>query len=350
MTTDRSVPNTPAPYQDDDEIDLLDLLIVLARNKFFIIGTALLFSVIAAGATFFMTPAYKATSRFVPVRFDSPISVGIIADVVKSRPLLSDIVLQMKLGEIWNTPNPNTAIKSLGDSISFQAEKSSQSMTVTAELSDPQLAADVANAIVAETEKRLYTLHEEQLAFVRKRKVSLEAELREAQRELTKAEESLAKTVSSYNESTPELKKELSDYGSNPDTEGITEGISETNTSVLQQLPDGGAAYLEALRTVRTNETFYYSLISQFSKVLEQEKAEPISLQILEKASVPEQRSKPRRTLIVVMACFLGGFLGIFGAFIREFARNAKKNPERKAKLQELSSAMKFSCGRKDRT
>lgn len=339
MTTARSVPNTPAPYQDDDEIDLLDLLIVLARNKFFIIGTALLFSFIAAGATYFMTPAYKAAALFVPVRFDSPISVGIIADVVKSRPLLSDIVLQMKLGEMWNMPNPNTAIRSLGDSVTFKADKISSSMTVTAELSDPSLAADVANAIVAETEKRLYTLHEEQLAFVRKRKVSLESELRDAQRELTRAEETLAKTVSSYSETSPELKKELTDYRRN---------TTETNTAVLQQLPDGGAAYLEALRNVRTKETFYYSMISQFSRVLEQEKAEPITLQILEKASVPEQRSKPRRTLIVVMACFLGGFIGVFGAFIREFARNAKKDPERKAKLQELSSAMKLSGGRKN--
>ena len=63
---------------------------------------------------------------------------------------------------------------------------------------------------------------------------------------------------------------------------------------------------------------------------------------------MPELRSRPRRSLIVVMACFLGGFIGIFGAFIREFARNAKNDPARKAKLDELSAAMKLFGARKD--
>lgn len=326
------------PCGDEDEIDLLDLLIVFARNKFFIFGTAFLFALAVAGATFFMTPAYKATAQFMPLRFDSPIAVSVIADVVKSRPLLSDVALQMKLGEVWKEATPSQVVKNLVDSISFEIPKGSPSMTVSAELSDPVLAADVANAVVAETEKRLYLLHEEQIQFVRKRKASLENELREAQKELNSAEDALLKTVGSYTIS-QDSKKELTDYRRN---------TSETNTAVLQQLPDGGAAYLDALRNLRTKETFYFSLVSQYSRVLEQEKAEPISLQILEKASVPEQRSRPRRTLIVVMACFLGGFIGIFGAFIREFARNAKNDPARKAKLEELSAAMKLFGSRKD--
>lgn len=338
MMTDRSELNTTAPYQDEDEIDLLDLLIVFARNKFFIFGTAFLFALTAAGATFFMTPAYKATAQFMPLRFDSPIAVSVIADVVKSRPLLSDVALQLKLSEVWKEATPSQAVKNLGNAVTFEIPKGSPSMTVSAELSDPVLAADVANAVVAETEKRLYLLHEEQIQFVRKRKASLENELREAQKELNSAEDALLKTVGSYTIS-QDSKKELTDYRRN---------TSETNTAVLQQLPDGGAGYLDALRNLRTKETFYFSLVSQYSRVLEQEKAEPISLQILEKASVPEQRSRPRKTLIVVMACFLGGFIGIFGAFIREFTRNAKNDPARKAKLEELSAAIKLFGARKD--
>lgn len=339
MSTGQSSANTSVSCPGDDEIDLLELLIVFARNKFFIVGTVFLFAAIAAGATFFMTPAYKATAKFIPLSFDSPISVSVIADVVNSRPLLNDVALQMNLAKVWNNPNPSEVIKSLEKATTFQVEKGSPSMSISAELSDPNLAAEVTNTIVAETEKRLYFLHEEQMIFVKKRKASLENELRDTQKELNRAEEALIKAVGSYNVP-QETKKELTDYRRN---------TTETNTTVLQQLPDGGAAYLDALRNLRTQETFYFSLLSQYSKVLEQEKAEPISFQFLEKAAVPEQRSRPHKTLIVVLACFLGGLAGVFGAFIREFTRNAQKNPERKAKLEELSGAIKLFGKRKNR-
>lgn len=332
MSAENPVNHQPVPYRDDDEIDLLDLLIVFARNKFFIIGAALLFALAAVGATFFMTPAYKATAKFIPIRSDSPIAVGVIADIVKSRSLLGDVALQIKLDEIWSEATPSQLSKSLGDAIIFESPRDSASMSVSAQLPDPTLAAEAANTIVAETEKRLFKLHEEQMQFVRKRKTSLEQELRNAQKELNNAEETLMKTIAGYKIS-PDAMRELTDISLNS---------SEAGASILQQLPDGGAAYLEGLRSLKTRETFYFSLISQYSKVLEQEKVEPITLQILEKASIPEQRSRPRKTLIVLMSGFLGGFIGIFGAFIREFARNAKRDPERKAKLEELSAAMRI--------
>lgn len=338
MSAENNVNNHPAPCQYDDEIDLLDLLIVFARNKFFIFGAAFFFALAAAGATFFMTPAYKASAKFIPVQYDSPIAVGVIADVIKSAPLLGDVALQMKLDEIWTEATPNQLSKNLEKAVTFEPPKGSAAMQVSAELSDPVLAANTANAVVTETEKRLFKLYDEQMQFIRKRKAVLEQELKSAQRELNSAEEQLKKALGGY-KVTSEVRKELSDTGSSG---------SEVGASILQQLPDGGAAYIEALRNLKTRETFYYSLIGQYGKILEQEKAEPITLQILEKASVPEQRSKPRKTLIVIMAGFLGGFIGIFGAFIREFARNAKNDPERKAKLEELSAAMRI-FGKKER-
>ena len=332
MTSDHSPLLSFPPPEDEDEIDLLDLLIVLARNKFFIAGTTFLFALATAGATFFMAPAYEATTRFLPVTYNSPIEVGVVGDIVKSRRVLANVALQLNLAEKWTMPDQNDLMEAMKKAVTFKTAKDLPTMVIQGEAPEAQTAADLANMVLSETEKTLFLLQQEQMAFVQKRKTALQTELKETQREFNNAEQAMMKAVEAFG-TTPELKKELADF-QNKD--------KEVSPTLLQQLPDGGVAYLEALRTLRSQETLYFSLIKQFSEVLEQEKAEPISFQVLEKAAVPDKRSRPRRTLIVVLAAFLGAFLGVFGAFIREFARNARTDPERKAKLDELSDAMKI--------
>ncbi len=328
------------PCGDEDEIDLLDLLIVFARNKFFIFGTAFLFTLTAAGATFFMTPAYKAETIFLPATMneDQRNPASFVVQVTKSTPVLSRIAETHNLQKIWQSESLMKTIKTLNESISLKADRDSSLITMTVEVSDPVLAADLANTLVEETRKQLFVLHQEQMDQVRRQKKLLETEIKDLQAKFAAAEGELTRLVDS-SPLTEEEKKDLPGAGSS------AQGLSPETT---KKFADGGAAYLEAFRNLKTQESLFFSVLGQYSRVLEQEKAEPISLQILEKASVPEQRSRPRRTLIVVMACFLGGFIGIFGAFIREFARNAKNDPARKAKLEELSAAMKLFGSRKD--
>jgi len=328
------------PCGDEDEIDLLDLLIVFARNKFFIVGTAFLFALAAAGATFFMTPAYKAETIFLPATMDKEMRnpAGFVVQVTKSTPVLSRAAETHNLQKTWQSESLLKTIKTLNESISLKADKDSSLITMTVEVSDPALAADLANTLVEETRRQLFVLYQGQMDQVRRQKKLLETEIKELQAKFAAAEGELTRLVES-SPLTEEEKKDLPGAGSS------AQGLSPETT---KKFADGGVAYLEAFRNLKTQESLFFSVLGQYSTVLEQEKAEPISLQILEKASVPEQRSRPRRTLIVVMACFLGGFIGIFGAFIREFARNAKNDPARKAKLEELSAAMKLFGSRKD--
>lgn len=329
MSAENPTNHPPVPWQDDDEIDLLDLLIVFARNKFFIIGTAFLFALTAVGATFFMTPAYKAETIFLPATMDQTARnpAGFVVQVAKSTPVLSKIVESYDLQNTWQTESLLKAVKALSESTSLRSDRDTALVTMVVEVSDPVLAADLANSLLNETQKQLLILHQGQINL-------LETEIKELQGKFTEAESALSQII----ESAPinmEERKELAD---------AKKMGGDFSSETIRKLPDGGSSYLNALRELKTNETLYFSLISQYSKVLEQE---PITLQILEKASVPEQRSKPRKTLIVLMSGFLGGFIGIFGAFIREFARNAKKDPERKAKLEELSAAMRIFGGKK---
>ena len=49
---------------------------------------------------------------------------------------------------------------------------------------------------------------------------------------------------------------------------------------------------------------------------------------VIDRAVPPEKRSSPKRKLNVVLAFFLGGMLGVFGAFGREFVERARERDE----------------------
>jgi uncharacterized protein involved in exopolysaccharide biosynthesis len=57
---------SPAQTQDDDEINLLDLLIVLAKHKTMILGLPFAAAVLAAGFSLTMPNIYTATARILP--------------------------------------------------------------------------------------------------------------------------------------------------------------------------------------------------------------------------------------------------------------------------------------------
>src|SRR3977135_257706 len=50
----------------DDEISLLDLLVVLAKNKKLILGAPFLVAVMISGITLLMTNIYTATTKILP--------------------------------------------------------------------------------------------------------------------------------------------------------------------------------------------------------------------------------------------------------------------------------------------
>ena len=325
----------PAPCQDDDEIDLLDILIVFAKNKFLILGTALIFALGAAGAATMMTPLYRATGAFT-ILPAATINQELAVNMTKSDQVIGDTALRLNLAENWNEPDAAKVISKIKKGLSSQVGSKNTPPSVTMESDDPKTAADIVNTVIEETGKRVIILHEKQMKNAGIAFTLLEEELQLAQNELSHAIKTLFETVQNY-DIAQEEKNNLYEY---------QRFSYETYIKTAGRLPDGGAAYLEALRSIKTRESFYFSLVGQCGSIFEQLYAEPLTLNILEKASVPAQPIQPRKTMIVMMSGFLGGFVGIFGAFIREFARNAKKDPERKAKLEELSAAMRI-FGRK---
>jgi uncharacterized protein involved in exopolysaccharide biosynthesis len=80
-------------------------------------------------------------------------------------------------------------------------------------------------------------------------------------------------------------------------------------------------------------------LVKQYEMARVDEAKEGPLLQQIDVAQPPEQRSKPKRTLIVLLAGTAGLFLGVMFAFVRRAWRKAEENPESASQVSALKQA-----------
>jgi uncharacterized protein involved in exopolysaccharide biosynthesis len=102
--------------------------------------------------------------------------------------------------------------------------------------------------------------------------------------------------------------------------------------------PDGQAA-INALRDVKIQQSMLEVLVKQYEMARVDEAKEGPLLQQIDVAQPPEQRSKPKRTQIVLLAGVAGLFLGVMFAFVRRAWRKAEENPESASQVSALKQA-----------
>lgn len=83
---------------------------------------------------------------------------------------------------------------------------------------------------------------------------------------------------------------------------------------------------IEQTRVLAIREALFTLVESQTKNAMLASAKEDFAFEVIDPAVPPEQRVKPKRTLIVIASGLLGGFLGIFICFILHFVEQAKKN------------------------
>ena len=140
--------------------------------------------------------------------------------------------------------------------------------------------------------------------------------------------------------------------GNNPDyirTQQVVGGMRaqlariETGSVSTTKAPEAGLEYLRKVRDLKYAETVYELLAKQFEMAKIDEAKEGSMIQVLDKAVVPDRKSKPKRSLIVLLATISTGFLSILWAFIKEALHNAKKDAETKTQLEALRRSLRWS-------
>lgn len=310
-------PQSHAPAED--EINLLDLLIVLAKYKKMIIGLTAAAAFLAVGYALSLTNVYTATAKILPPQQSQSSASAMLSQLgglagiaggslgiknpndlyvamLKSRNIMEKIAKRFDLQKIYEQKTLTGALEALGGSMNIASGKDGV-ITVEVDNKDPQLAANMANAFIEELDKLLQTYS---LTDASQKRTFFEQQLRQAKDKLTDAE------------------------------------------LVLDKTPNTSLKYLDAVRNLKYQEAIWEILTKQFEmSKLDEAKDFPL-IQVLDKAVPPEKKSKPKRSLIVILATLAAFFLAIIWVFVREALVRSRNDPEQGGRLREFSQALRW--------
>jgi uncharacterized protein involved in exopolysaccharide biosynthesis len=310
------------PTSPDDEINLLDLMIVLAKHKKMIMLVTFAAALLAVGYSLLMPNIYTGTAKILPPQSSQSSSVNAIMlaqlggltgaagaalglkdpnalylAMLKSRNIMEKIVRRFDLQTVYEAKTMTDTLNALEKESTISSSKDGV-IVVEVDDNDPQRAAALANAYIEELNKLMQTFA---LTEASQRGQFFETQMKPAKDKLTDAEIALDRT------------------------------------------PNTSLQYMDALRNLRYQEGIYDILARQFAAAkLDEAKDSPL-IQILDNAIPPEKKSKPKRSLIVILATLAAFFLAVVWAFIKEALTRSKSDPEQDARLQELRQVFRWS-------
>ncbi|MCU0577219.1 MAG: Wzz/FepE/Etk N-terminal domain-containing protein [Desulfobacterota bacterium] len=382
-------------WEDDDEIDLIDLATVLAKRKKLIVGMAVGAALVTAVISLIMTPVYRAETKILSPQTSSSMAAQIMSqlgaasvllggapamksqnelyiELVKSRPVLDRVLDRFDLMKRYDTDSREEARKALLENIRARDSIKSGIITVGLEDPDPKLAADMANALIEELRALNKGLSISEAA---QRRLFFEEQLKDAKESLSRAEDAMKgfqeksgavqidaqasaaiEGISSLRAAiaAKEVQVRVMRTYSTPQNPDILRAVEELrgmreqlekleakneDGSVMVptgNLPSASTEYARRMRDLKFSETLYELLFSQFQAAKLDEARDATLIQVVEKAVPPEKRIRPKRTLMAVLALIAGLFVSILAAFFMEYRENAAKDPGRREKVAAL--------------
>lgn len=365
--------------QPEEEINLLDLLLMLVKRKKLIAGITLAAAILSIGYALYLPNIYTATAKVLPPQKEGGNlsaalgqlgglaamagvgggfggSTDMYVSIIKSRSVADAVIRKLELMKEFKAKTADDARKAFASSVKVQAGAKDGIITITADHKKPEMAAKLVGATVEELARRSVQLN---IAKVSNDRVFLEKRLELVKQDLKTAEDEM-KSFAQQNkaiqvdaqakasiEGVAKLKAELAtkevqlaalrSYQTDESHEvralmaatarlrseltrfagsggGVGEGIPNVGN-----VPNLGLEYARRLREVKTQEAIYEHMVKQYEMAKVNESRDTSSLQILDDAVMPDRKSKPKRSLIVMLATISAFFVGIFAAFILEY-------------------------------
>lgn len=326
---------------EEDEISLLDLAITLAKHKKTIIIIPLAVGILTAISTLFMTPVYTADTRILPPQQQSSTSAmlskldalsglggaslgiknpnDVYVAMLESRPIQNSMIERFGLMQVYEAESLADARKALAESTRVESGKDGL-ITVSVDAREPERAADLANGYIEELQKltQVFAVTE-----ASQRRLFFENQLKEAKKQLADAEVDLQR----FQQQSGVLRLDMQ-----------AGQLMRTGSA-----PDVALDYVRKMRELKYAETLYEILAKQFEMAKLDEAKESTVIQVLDKAVPPDQRSKPQRTKIVLIATLAAGFMTVLWAFIAEAMNKAREDKEQQGQLETLKSHLRWS-------
>jgi uncharacterized protein involved in exopolysaccharide biosynthesis len=269
----------------DDEIDLIDYFKVISKHRKMIVSLCAITVVVTAIISLLLPKAYSATTSIVPPvdilqkeaeltgglgigkgsMLSKAIGITSIANmytgILESRAVIDAIIDRFDLMKVYEEEEYiSNARRRLRDNTIIRVSDEGI-VTITVEDKDPARAAAIANTYIDELDRQNKRLSS---GAATSKRIFLGNRLKEIEGKLAKIENILS-------------------------------------------------------REATTQEMLFELLTREYELAkIEEAKSMP-TIQILDRAIVPEKKSKPKRAQMVMLSCVTALFISIFAAFVREY-------------------------------
>jgi uncharacterized protein involved in exopolysaccharide biosynthesis len=385
-----------------EEISLLDLLVILARNRRRILYITIVTVLVGVLLAIVLPVRYTATTSILPPERSSSAGSALLSQLgalsqlasassgglglknpneleialLKSRTVEDAMIDRFHLMELYHKKRKSAARDKLEKVVDIKDSTKDPLIYISATDSDPQRATDLANGYVQEFKRLSGTLA---VTEASQRRLFFEDQLHLAKDELANAEEDLKRTEQKTGliqldsqtraaiEAAATLRAQVAAKevqlsalrswatGENAQVKSAEEELSELQhqlskigasaagaAPVLQNgaMQQQGLEYIRKLRDVKYYETIFELLARQLEVAKVDEARQGATIQVVDVAIKPDHHSSPKRTLIVLGSILLGLIIGVAWSFAAEGARRLSKNPAERIRLAELRQAL----------
>ena len=406
-TTDAEISPERLPVEPEDkEISLLDVLIVLARRKGFLIKITLFLVLVTAVVVLLIPNKYTSTTSLLPPQQSTSSGLGLLNQLgalgsisfmsggnlplknpnelqvalLKSQTVEDAMVQRFHLQELYHAKRMSQARKKLEDNVEIENGAKDGLIRLSVTDRSAERAAEMANAYVDEFKKFSAKLA---VTEASRRRVFFEQQLAQSKNDLANAEEQLKKMEQSTGvlqidaqtramiASVAELRAQIAakqvqiralrSYAAedNPQLQVAQEelaglqaqqqrlGASSDSAANALLIPRGKmqenqVEYVRRLRDVKYYETIFELLARQYESAKVDEARQGTEVQIVDRATVPDHHSSPKRTLLVIAAVFAGLFIGVVWTLVHEALARIARNPVESIRLETLRSHLRI--------
>jgi uncharacterized protein involved in exopolysaccharide biosynthesis len=338
--------------KEDEGINIIDYLIVLAKRKIFIItitlSVALITAIISINS---QISFYEAYTTILPSRSTEQaelpnqllIGLGLSSENIRNRnkarilvELLNSRTLRQRLFKRFNAPDDtatedseealNLFFSEINISPNFDPLKKSASrnpgsplITISVTGNNPQRAAEIANTMVDELKISINNMNASKAL---QRRIYFEKQLKEASEMLIEAEENIKR----FQEKT-----------------GALVLGSQKNIAADKFAPALEMEYKRLAREFKFRESLYNIMVKQY-EAAKMNETEATFIQVIDKAIPPEKPKKMRtfggsKAVAAVVFTFL---FSCILAFAIEFHKRSSQNNEYKEKIETLLTNLSF--------
>jgi uncharacterized protein involved in exopolysaccharide biosynthesis len=388
----------PAELSQQESVGMIDVLILLAKNKKLLLGLPM--GVAAAAVALSLTvlpPAYRASTTILPPQQSQSTAASLLAQfggagglvanaagiknpndlyvgMLQSRRVSDALIQRFSLLKEYDTESLERARKLLAEKTMIASGKDNM-ITVTVEDGRKQQVANIANAYIDELMKLTKTLAVTEAA---QRRVFYERQLEQAKTNLATVETNLKRSLDKNGvisvdvesravvETVARLRARISakeiQFSAmkafvTPSHQDYKQAEQELNSlrAELDKLENGrasnisenvgqaGLENMKLLRDMKYNQTLYELMAKQYEVARLDEAREAPVVQVLDPAIEPEKKSRPQPLLLGISSFAITMFGVLAFVFWRETKARLMRGANFRTKWLELRSQFRLN-------